>query len=213
MDSTFLCCLGAPAAVFLGVYEALGTKRTPMPSHEGVSHDPLGEWLQSLPAMQRARQRSERERRRRDSLRQLPTMIDVVTLGLTAGLSFDASLELYCQHYHTSLSHALSEAMLTWRMGTITRSTALSKLADELGVSAMRRFADAVSQALAFGAPLSAALERQSQVIRDEQRAEMEAEIERLPVKMLIPLGTLIVPAMLLAILGPLLGPSVVMVG
>lgn len=36
----------------------------------------------------------------------------------------------------------------------------------------------------------------------------MEEEVEKVPVKMLIPLGTLIVPAMLLAILGPLLGPA-----
>jgi tight adherence protein C len=38
----------------------------------------------------------------------------------------------------------------------------------------------------------------------------VEEEIERVPVKMLIPLGTLIVPAMLLAILGPLLGSALV---
>ena len=46
--------------------------------------------------------------------------------------------------------------------------------------------------------------------MRDEQRSEVEEEIERVPVRMLIPLGTLIVPAMLLAILGPLLGSAMV---
>ena len=74
---------------------------------------------------------------------------------------------------------------------------------------ALRRFADAVTQALTFGSPLSAVLEQQAQAIRDEQRAEMEAEIERVPVKMLIPLGTLIVPSMLLSILGPIVGSSI----
>ena len=63
-----------------------------------------------------------------------------------------------------------------------------------------------VCESLAFGSPLAEALERQAQVMRDEQRSLVEEEIERVPVKMLIPLGTLIVPAMLLAILGPLLG-------
>ena len=47
--------------------------------------------------------------------------------------------------------------------------------------------------------------------MRDEQRSLVEEEIERAPVKMLVPLGTLIVPAMLLAILGPLLGSALVM--
>jgi len=37
----------------------------------------------------------------------------------------------------------------------------------------------------------------------------VEEQIEKAPVKMLIPLGTLIVPAMLLAILGPLLSSAV----
>ena len=83
------------------------------------------------------------------------------------------------------------------------------ELAAELGVAALRRFAGVVGEALAFGSPLAEALERQAQVIRDEQRAQVEAEIERVPVKMLVPLGTLIVPAMFLAILGPLLGAVV----
>ncbi len=88
------------------------------------------------------------------------------------------------------------------------RDEALRKLSDDLGLGAMRRFSDAVSQALAFGSPLAAVLEQQAQAIRAEQRAEMEEQIEKVPVKMLIPLGTLIVPAMLIAILGPLLGSA-----
>ena len=87
---------------------------------------------------------------------------------------------------------------------------ALRLLADELGLAALSRFATVVSEALAFGSPLSEALERQARVIRDEQRAQVEEEIERVPVKMLVPLGTLIVPAMFLAILGPLLGSVLV---
>ena len=165
--------------------------------------------LASLPPVRMARERARRAERRSDAIRELPTMLDVVTLGLSAGLSFDASLELYCQRYHTRLADALGEALLSWRMGALARDDALSQLAEQLDVAALRRFAGAVSQSLAFGAPLVETLELQAQAIRDEQRSEMEAEIERVPVKMLIPLGTLIVPAMLLSIMGPLLGSSV----
>jgi len=84
------------------------------------------------------------------------------------------------------------------------------QMGDRLGVPALNRFASAVTEALAFGSPLAQALEQQAQVIRDERRAQVEEEIEKVPVKMLIPLGTLIVPAMLLAILGPLLGSALV---
>ena len=135
-------------------------------------------------------------------------MLDVVTLGLQAGLSFDSSLELYCQRYDNELAKVLSAALMSWRLGTASRDEALTGAARRLGVTSLERFAAVVSQALAFGSPLASTLERQAQAIRDEQRSQMEEEIERVPVKMLIPLGTLIVPAMLLAILGPLLGAS-----
>ena len=71
-----------------------------------------------------------------------------------------------------------------------------------------RRFGATVCQALAFGAPVSDALLAQSREIREANRAEIERAIERAPVKILIPTGTLILPALLLAILGPLLSAS-----
>lgn len=148
------------------------------------------------------------ERRRHACLVQLPTLLDVLTLGLSAGLSFDASLELYCTRYSDDLAEALKEAMVSWRIGLVSRSEALSALARQLDVAALRRFSSTVSEALAFGSPLAEVLEHQAQTIRDEHRSHIEEEIEKVPVKMLIPLGTLIVPAMLLAILGPLMGPA-----
>lgn len=199
--------------VFGGVYLALGARRH-APAHGQVlpSLRALSGYtrlLSSLPVVARARERSLTAERRAQALRQLPTMLDVLTLGLSAGLSFDAALELYCTRYDTGLSAALREALLTWRLGAKSRGAALEDLAEVLDIAALRRFSAAVSQALAFGAPLAATLERQAQAIREEQRSELEEEIERVPVKMLVPLGTLIVPAMLLAILGPLLGSSI----
>lgn len=152
----------------------------------------------------------ELARRRRACLSELPVLLDVVTLGLSAGLSFDSSLELYCSRYSGELARAFSEAMLSWQIGVSGREEALWLLARDLDVAALGRFASVVSESLAFGTPLAEVLERQAQAIRDEQRSQVEEEIERVPVKMLVPLGTLIVPAMFLAILGPLLGSSVV---
>ena len=167
------------------------------------------EAVMRLAPVRRARRAEEVARRRRECLGELPTLLDVVTLGLSAGLSFDASLELYCARYQNELARAFSEAMLSWRIGVSSREDALWGLADELGVGALRRFASVVGESLAFGTPLAEALERQAQAMRDEQRSQVEEEIERVPVKMLVPLGTLIVPAMFLAILGPLLGSAV----
>lgn len=154
------------------------------------------------------RERSHSDAYKHELSEQMPTLLDIVTLGLSAGLSFDASLDLYCRRYQNELSKAMAVALMSWRIGMCGREEALENVANKYDVAAMRRFASTVSESLAFGAPLAEALERQAEVVRDEQRSELQEEMEKVPVKMLIPLGTLIVPAMLIAILGPLLAPT-----
>ena len=203
-------CALAGGATFLAAFVATGGERH-APRPMTLATDPLERLLARVvraPPLARILERAGATSRRAECLRQMPVMLDVVTLGLSAGLSFDSSLELYCQRYDNDLSRAMGSAMLSWRLGTVGREEALEGVAHRLGVASLDRFAAVVSQALAFGSPLAATLEQQAQTIRDEQRAQMEEEIERVPVKMLIPLGTLIVPAMLMAILGPLFGAS-----
>lgn len=79
---------------------------------------------------------------RTECLRDLPLLLDVLTLGLLAGLSFDASLELYCEHEEGELARRMGEAMLTWRMGVDGRAQALRGLAERLESPAFGRFAD-----------------------------------------------------------------------
>ena len=144
----------------------------------------------------------------RPSLGEISEMIDVVRLGLSAGLSFDAALELYCANRTGRLADLLSEARMSWQMGLGTREEELSRVARVLGERALESFAATVSQALGLGAPLSETLAGQSREIRLAHRADVEREIERIPVKLLIPTGTLILPALLLSIVGPLLAAS-----
>lgn len=142
------------------------------------------------------------------TLGEVSEMIDVVRLGLSAGLSFDASLELYCSQRHSVLAARLSQAMLAWRVGAGTREEELVRAARELDVKALDSFAIAVAQTLALGAPLADVLAVQGREIRASHRAQVEREIERAPVKLLIPTGALILPALLLSILGPLMAAS-----
>ena len=142
------------------------------------------------------------------SLGEVAEMIDVVRLGLSAGLSFDASLELYCAQRSGALASHLSRAMLSWRVGAGTREAELVCVARAVKLPVLESFALAVAQAIALGAPLADVLAVQEREIRARHRAEVERAIERAPVKLLIPTGTLILPALLLSILGPLLAAS-----
>ena len=219
MDATAMCCAAVVGAAGFGgvwcltgkVHPRVGALWRRIRSSVGVHSPPGGGGELEGAGQTRGRiirARESQAERMRGVMHDMPAFLDIVTLGISAGLSFDASLELYCGRYSTSLAHMISDAMLSWRMGVRGRAEALQELARDVESPALTRFAASVSDALAFGTPLAEALERQAQVIRDEQRAQVEEEIERVPVKMLIPLGTLIVPAMLISILGPLLGPA-----
>ena len=132
-------------------------------------------------------------------------MIDLICLGLSAGLSFDASLSLYCRERDTRLARRMEQACMSWQIGMQTREEALMDAAADLELRALESFATAVTQALTLGAPLASTLSAQSAECRAAHRAEVERNIERAPVKILIPTGTLILPALLLSIIGPLL--------
>ena len=164
--------------------------------------------IRGVKSHRRVSRRSKLEFTRKSCLREMPEMIDILILGLSSGLSFDSALDLYCLRESGELSKELSNAHMTWKLGATTREEALNQMAARVGVPSLKSFATVVNEALTFGTPLAEILDRQASVLRDEQRSLLETEIEKIPIKMLIPLGTLIVPAMLLAISGPLLGPA-----
>lgn len=139
------------------------------------------------------------------TLAEASEMIDVIRLGLSAGLSFDASLDVYCENRSSALALRMAEAKASWQMGLAGREEALRHVADDMGLRVLESFAATVGQALSLGAPLAETLAGMSREIRAAHRSEVERQIERTPVKLLIPTGTLILPALLLSILGPLL--------
>ena len=139
------------------------------------------------------------------TLAETSEMIDVIRLGLSAGLSFDAALDVYCENRTSALARRMAEAKASWQMGLVGREAALRSVADDMDLRVLESFAATVGQALSLGAPLAETLAGMSREIRAAHRSEVERQIERTPVKLLIPTGTLILPALLLSILGPLL--------
>ena len=193
------------AAACLAVWLALGGERG-----EGAPGFDAKALLRHMPRVRRALEREGSARVTRACERQMPEFLDILGLGLSAGLSFDASLALFCDRRDCELSREIRAAMISWQMGMEGRSEALSSLSARLGSPSFEGFCSAATEALSFGAPLAQTLEHQAVSIRQEQRSRVQERIEKVPVKMLVPLGTLVVPAMLLAILGPLLSAALV---
>lgn len=160
-------------------------------------------WARAL--ARRGREGAVRADEQARCLDELPELMDVVALGLSAGVSFDAALAIYCERYRTMLAGLLGEAMQSWRLGMSSRRDALAALAARLQVGAFSAFCETVTESIDLGAPLAKTLVRQAETVRSQRWASVEEQIETAPVKMLVPTGALILPAMLLSVMGPLL--------
>lgn len=148
------------------------------------------------------------ERRRRRELRsacdgQLDVLADIVAMGVRAGLSFDAALDLYCEKFSCELADQLRAARVRWKSGLASREQALYDLAARLDSKGMRRFAETAVQAVKYGSPLADMLVDFADELRRMRHASIEQQVAKAPVKMFLPLGTCILPALLILVMGP----------
>lgn len=154
------------------------------------------------------KQRSKRKERKIKAsitVTDVAEMLDILTLALNAGLSFDAAIKIYHSRIQNSLAHEMCSVQKYWEMGITSKSHALVAFAEAKKSEALQAFAQSVEQSLEFGCPLADILSHQAEQIRIQQRLQTEEAIEKVPVKLLLPLAVFVIPAMFLAILGPIL--------
>ena len=147
----------------------------------------------------------ERSQRAASLTSELPQMLEVAALGMRSGLSFDSSFGLYSSHFSTAFAHSCSMAQTQWTMGLKTREEALRDLAATYDSQALGHVVDAMVRSLRLGTQLADALEREAAQARETCKAQRQEQVAKAPVKMMIPTGTLILPAMLLMVLGPVM--------
>lgn len=137
--------------------------------------------------------------------RELSEMLEVVALGLRSGLSFDRGFQLYCEHFTSPFARSCESARRMWAYGLASREQALRDLAGTYDSSALERVVESIVRSLRFGSSLAEVLEQSALDARQAHRAAVQEKVAKAPVKMMIPTGTLILPAMLLLVLGPVL--------
>lgn len=137
--------------------------------------------------------------------RELSQLIEVLVLGLRSGLSFDRSLEFYCHYFTGGLSRMCTLLQTQWSHGLISREEGLHLLAESYNSSLLERIMESIIRALRFGTSLAETLSNAGVEIRTTRKTKLAEKVAKAPVKMLIPIGTLILPAMLILILGPIL--------
>ena len=145
------------------------------------------------------------ERLRESCLLDLPEMLDILSLALGAGLAFDQAFEWYLDRSDTPLAAEFRRAEQAYQVGMVSRLRAFEDVADSLQEEAVLRFVATLRQAFTLGAPLAPALDTLSRETRRYRASRLEERIAKTPVKLLVPLGACIVPAVLILLMGPIM--------
>lgn len=142
-------------------------------------------------------------RRRRDRLiRDLPDALDLLTISVEAGLTFDAAMAQVARRTDGPLAGEFFRVLQEMAIG-VGRSDAMRALADRTGLSELRGFVTAMVQADTFGVPVAGVLRVQSAELRVRRRQRAEEAAQKVPVKIVFPLIFCIMPALFIVIIGP----------
>ena len=136
--------------------------------------------------------------------RALPYALDLLTLGVEAGLDFTQSLQSIVKKLgDTPLADEFQQAIQEITVGK-TRSEAMRDMATRVNLQDMTSFISSLIQAEELGASLGPILRIQSDQMRVKRSQRAEEMAMKAPVKIIFPLVIFIFPATFLVILGPL---------
>lgn len=142
------------------------------------------------------------KRRRATILKSLPDAFDLLTTCVEAGLGLDAALSRVATRVRGPFGDELGRTVRELGMGR-PRREALRGLATRTQVEDLEIFVSAVIQVEQMGSSIGQVLRVQSAQMRRRRRQRAEQQAHRAPVKMMLPLVTMIFPSLFVVILGP----------
>lgn len=134
--------------------------------------------------------------------RHLPDAMDLLTISVEAGLTFDASLSQVARKTSGPLAEEFSRVLQEMQIGT-GRTDALRAMADRADVAELRSFASSMIQADTLGVPVASVIRVQAREMRTKRSQLAEERAQKVPVKILFPLIFCIMPTLFIVILGP----------
>lgn len=142
------------------------------------------------------------ERRRSEIDLALPDLLDRLSLGLNAGLSFETAFRRTARSFPGRFGGELRRVNREWQLGH-TRSGALRALSDRNPADSLSAFITAVNQCDELGTSLSVSLRVQSKLLRSQRRRRAQEASRRLPILIAFPLVLFFLPALLIIYLVP----------
>lgn len=144
-----------------------------------------------------------RAKARQDEItRELPDIADQIAISVSAGLSFEQAIRRTVDSTDGPMSEELARFLYDTRVG-MPRQVAFKNLQDRIDVPDVTSFVRAIAQAEKTGVSIAEILQIQSDELRIKREQRAEERAQRLPVLMLLPLVTCILPPLLIVLLGP----------
>lgn len=142
--------------------------------------------------------------RQKKILRAIPDTLDLLTVSVRAGLSFDGALAKVVEKTSGPLADEFRRSLAEVRVGKVRRE-ALRDIIGRTDVPSLTTFIGAIIQAEQLGVPIAKVLQVQSEQLRIERRQHAEEMAQKAPIKMLFPLVGCIFPSLFIVLLGPAL--------
>jgi tight adherence protein C len=142
------------------------------------------------------------EKRKKIILKDLPFILDLITVSVEAGLSFDGAISRVVNSISGELCDEYGKSLKEIRMG-IPRKTALKNMSERCAVKELFMLNTSIIQADELGVSLGNVLRIESENLREHIKQLTREKAMKVPIKMLFPLIFFIFPSIFIVILGP----------
>ena len=142
-------------------------------------------------------------RQRQDEIRKsLPDALDMLSVCVSAGLSFDQALLRVGQSFKTPIGIEFARVVSEIEVG-VSRREALRNLQARVDITELSSFVAVILQAETLGMSIADVLHSQAGQMRIYRQYMAKEIAQLLPAKMMVPLVVFIFPALWAVILGP----------
>lgn len=140
--------------------------------------------------------------RKKNILKDLPFTLDLITVSVEAGLSFDGAMVRVVSNISGEICDEFAKCLKEIRMG-IQRKIALKNLSERVGVRELSMLVTSLIQADEMGISLGKVLRIEAANLREHRKQVAREKAMKAPIKMLFPLIFFIFPSIFIIILGP----------
>lgn len=135
-------------------------------------------------------------------LADLADITDQISISVSAGLGFEAAIQRTAASTEGPLTDELNRMLHDIRLGA-TRASAFKAMGERAGVDDLASFIRAIVQAEKTGVAITQVLQVQADELRERRRQRAEERAMRMPVMLIFPLVSCILPPLFIVLLGP----------